>query len=164
MAVERDGPRAMMKNDKAVWMVICGLVLLQLAWALPAQAAPGEMRLEAHLIWGTDAGKPADPKLKEVSQSTKDKLRKVFKWKDYYEVDAQDFKVPVASKKRVRMSAKCEIEVENLGDSLLEVKLYGEGKLVVKKKQALPEGELLVLAGDDKDDTAWFVILGVGKK
>jgi hypothetical protein len=31
--------------------------------------------------------------------------------------------------------------------------------MVVKKRQGLTPGELLVLAGDDKDDTAWFVVI-----
>jgi len=70
----------------------------------------------------------------------------------------------LSSKKRVRMSEKCEIEVENLGDSTVEVKLFGEGKMVVRKKQALPTGELLVLAGEDKNDTAWFVVLTPGER
>jgi multidrug efflux pump subunit AcrA (membrane-fusion protein) len=62
------------------------------------------------------------------------------------------------------MSAKCEVEVENQGDSQVEVKLFGEGKMVVRKRQALKAGELLVLAGDDKDNNAWFVILTLAKR
>jgi len=129
-----------------------------------ALGAPGEVSLRAVLIWGTDGAKPADRKLKEVEPQTKQKLKAVFKWRDYYEVDRQVFKVPISSKKRVRMSEKCEIEVENLGDSNLEVKLFGEGRMVVRKKQALPSGEVLVLAGEDKNDTAWFVVITPGEK
>ena len=57
------------------------------------------------------------------------------------------------------MSDDCEIEVQNLGNSSIEVKLYGKGKLAVRKTQKISPSELLVLAGDDKDDTAWFVVL-----
>jgi hypothetical protein len=128
------------------------------------RAATGELGLQAQLIWGTDGEKPKEPNLKDVDSATQDKLKKVFKWKNYYEVDKQEFKVPMSSKKRVRMSAKCEVEVENLGDSQVEVKLFGEGKMVVKKRQALKSGELLVLAGDDKNNTAWFVILTLSKR
>ena len=138
--------------------------MLTLALVLPAVAVADEVKLEAVLIWGTDGGRPNDPKLKELGGETKAKLKGVFKWKDYFEVDRQSFKVPSGEKKRVRMSSKCEIEVENLGESTMEVKLFGEGRLVVRKKQALPAGDLLVLAGDDKNDTAWFVVLAVAKK
>jgi hypothetical protein len=79
-------------------------------------------------------------------------------------VDKQDIRVMSGSKKRVRMSSKCEVEVESLGGGTVEVKLYGEGKLVVRRKEALPPGELLVMAGEDKNDTAWFVVLSVAKK
>ncbi len=125
-----------------------------------AQAAPDELNLQSQLIWATDGGKPKDkPELKDVDSATKDKLKGVFKWKDYFEVEHQEFKVPMSSKKRVRMSLKCEVEVENLGGASVEVKLFGEGKLVVRKKQVIKPGELVVLAGDDKNNTAWFVIL-----
>lgn len=140
------------------------VLLLFLATGSTALAAAPEMNLKAQLVWGTDGGKPKDQTLKDLDQKTKERLKKVFKWKDYFEVDQQGFKVATASKKRVRMSSKCEIEVENLGSSTVEVKLYGEGKMVVRRKEALPEGELLVMAGEDKNDTAWFVVLSVAKK
>ena len=129
-----------------------------------AAAPPGELSLQARLLWGTDTGKPkGQEQLKELDAATRQKLKGVFKWKDYYEVERQDFRVLPASKKRIRLSPKCEVEVENQGDAQVAVNLYGEGKLVVKKRQVIKQGELLVLAGDDKNDTAWFVILALTK-
>ena len=138
--------------------------LFCLALAPRAAAASPDLAVEARLIWGTNGQKPPGEKLKEVDVETKKKLKRVFKWEHYYEVEHQDFKVPISTKKRVRMSPKCEVEVENLGESSVEVKLYGEGRLVVRKKQVLEADELLVLGGDDKNDTAWFVILVTPKK
>jgi len=94
-----------------------------------------------------------------VDRSVAEKLRKVFKWKNYFEVNRQHFTVPVGSPKSVKMSDDCRIEVQNLGNASIEVKLYGKGKLAVRKTQKISLSELLVLAGDDKDDTAWFVVL-----
>ena len=124
---------------------------------LAAEAA--DLKLRAQLIWGTDGAKPADAQIKELDAETQDKLKGVFKWKNYFEVTARNFEVPARTRKAVRLSPKCEIEVEHLGDALVEVKLFGEGRMVVKRKQTLKAGELLVLAGDDKNNTAWFVIL-----
>ena len=62
------------------------------------------------------------------------------------------------------MSDHCEIEVDNFGNSSIEVKLYGKGKMVVKKTQKIKPGELLIFAGDDKNDTAWFVVLSQTEK
>jgi len=138
-------------------------LLASLAFALislpSALAAKGDLHVQAQLVWGTDGDKPPDPGVKRLDEATRKKLGSVFKWKNYFEVDRQNFKVALSAKNRVRLSPKCEVEVENLGDSQVEVKLIGEGKLVVKKKQVLKAGELLILAGDDKNQNAWFVII-----
>jgi hypothetical protein len=139
----------------ALFLLFCG----PQAWSAPAE----DLRLVAQLIWSTDGAKPADAKIKELDKETQVKLKGVFRWKNYYEVSREEFRVPAESKQRVRMSKKCEIEVEHQGRSAIEVKLYGEGKLLLTKRQVLRPGELLVLAGDDKDDTAWFVILSLAK-
>ena len=123
------------------------------------QSGSANLNLQAQLVWGTNKEKPDDPKLKEVDPSVAEKLRKVFKWKNYFEVKRQPFSVAVGSPKRVKMSDDCDIQVQNLGNSSIEVKLYGKGKLAVRKTQKISPSELLVLAGDDKDDTAWFVVL-----
>jgi len=127
-------------------------------------SASTELNLSAQLIWGTNNEKPDDPRLKEITPEVGEKLRGVFKWKNYFEVNRQNFKVNSPATKKVKMSEHCEIEVQNLGSSVVEVKLYGKGKLVVKKRQVFKTGELLVLAGDDKNDTAWFVVLTVSDK
>jgi hypothetical protein len=136
-------------------------VFAAVAWAgvMPAWAAADDVHMSAVLIWGTDGPKPADPDLKDLEEDILKRLKAVFKWHAYYEVKREMLKVERAETKRVRLSRKCEIEVENLGRSVVQVKLYGEGKLVVKKKQIMRIGELLVLAGEDKNDTAWFVAL-----
>lgn len=138
-----------------------GLALLALVFLPSVMAADldGEVDLLAQLVWGTDGPKPEGKDLKDIDQAMRDKLRGVFRWKNYYEVGRKEFKVAPGNVSRVRMSPKCEIEVRNLERSTIEVKLFGEGKMVVKKRQILKPVELLVLAGDDKDDTAWFVVL-----
>ena len=128
------------------------------------RCAGTELNLKAQLVWGTNNDKPDDPKLKEMDKGVGEKLRKVFKWKNYFEVNRQDFTVVTGTPKRVRMSDHCEIEVQNLGNSSIEVKLYGKGKLTVRKTQKINSSELLVLAGDDKNDTAWFVVLSLAGK
>ena len=143
---------------KRVSFALAGAVLC-FASTIPAQSGPADLNLQAQLVWGTNKEKPDDPKLKEVDPSVAEKLRKVFKWKNYFEVNKQNVTITVGSPKKVKMSDHCEIEVQNLGGSSIEVKLYGKGKLAVRKTQKINPSELLVLAGDDKDDTAWFVVL-----
>ena len=139
-------------------IIAAGIVCFVASWFL-ARSGSTDLNLQAQLVWGTNKEKPDDPNLKEVDPGVAEKLRKVFKWRNYFEVKRQNFTVPVGSPKKVKMSDDCEIEVQNLGNSSIEVKLYGRGKLAVRKTQKISPSELLVLAGDDKDDTAWFVVL-----
>jgi len=134
-------------------------VVLFIASSFLVQSGSADLNLQAQLVWGTNKEKPDDPKLKEVDAIVAEKLRKVFKWRNYFEVKRQNVTVTPGTPKKVKMSDECEIEVQNLGNSSIEVKLFGKGKLAVRKTQKISPSELLVLAGDDKDDTAWFVVL-----
>lgn len=133
-----------------------------LAGILPLQAAP--LSLQAQLIWGTNEEKPNDPSLKEIDPELTKKLLKIFKWKNYFEVKQQRFTVEPGKVQKVEMSSPCRIEVENLGNGSIEVKLYGKGQLWGKKKHAFGNGKCLVLGGDDKNDTAWFVVISEAGK
>ena len=57
------------------------------------------------------------------------------------------------------MSKDCDVSVRNLGNSSVEVTLFGKGQPVGKFTQALPKGELLVTGGNAANFTAWFVVL-----
>ena len=61
--------------------------------------------------------------------------------------------------KEVPMSAKCQLHVKRAGGAEIEVSLIGKGKEVVRQKQALPKGEMLVLGGNAPNSTAWLVVL-----
>lgn len=123
-----------------------------------AASMAAEIRFQVQLVWGANDDKPDEP-LKEVDSNLKEKLTAVFKWKHYYVVTNQTVAVAQGLPKRLKLSKKCEIEVQNLGKSWIEVQLFGEGKLVNKVKQPVIPPELLVIAGDDKNNTAWFVVL-----
>jgi len=153
-----------MKKLIPFWQLALATTAVLLLQPLVVKSAPADFTLQAQLVWGTNNDKPNDPKLKEVDPKVTDKLRGVFKWKNYFEVNRQKFTVTGAGPKRIKMSDRCEIEVQNLGNSSVELKLYGQGKMVVKKTQKIKAGELLVLAGDDKNDTAWFVVLTLVEK
>jgi hypothetical protein len=122
-------------------------------------AADKTLKLDAQLIWGTDQENPNKTDLKDISPELRKKLCKVFKWKNYFEISRKEVILPQQANQRIRMSPKCELEFSQAGESCIEVKLYGENHLVVRKKQALVSGEPMVLAGDDKNDTAWFVVI-----
>jgi hypothetical protein len=122
---------------------------------------PAEQKLQAILIWGTDEDKPENPQheLNEVEAGLKDKFRNIFKWKNYYRVgERRSFSIHPGETKPVQLSHKCTIKVHQSDKDGLDVELIGEGKPVLKH-QSMPLKDLLIIAGDDKNSTAWFVVL-----
>jgi hypothetical protein len=139
------------------------LLGLVLCTGLLAEVRADEMQLKAQLIWGANQDKPDKPYLKDVSPQLRGKL-KMLKWRNFFEVldpnyPTKSFKLPQGETKKLKLSARCEIEVTYLGDSKIRVELFGEGRSLNKTSQPMSPGQLLVLAGEDKNDTAWCVVL-----
>lgn len=134
------------------WFSLCLLL------GVTTAARGAELPMKATLIWGCDEEKPADPKIKPVSPELAKRLRGIFKWKHYFEVKTENAKVADKGGKQFVLSDKCTVEVKNNGKTY-NAKLYGEKKLLKELDQPIKPGEDLVLAGDDKNMTAWFVIL-----
>jgi hypothetical protein len=135
------------------------------ALAAPAPKAQPEMKFKAVLIWGTDGEKPKDEEmlegeqLKDVDEACKNKLKKIFKWQNYYAVQEKSFSLKQGEKRRIQVSKKCEIEVEQKENEGVAVELIGKGKSVKKVKHAMPLTDWLILGGNDKDQNAWFVVI-----
>lgn len=146
---------------------------LMLAGALSlgaCQAEAMEVKLRAQLIWGTNGDRPKGGEYKELTGKLKEKLARVFKWKNYYQVKDQPVAVKPGETQRVKMNDQCELELRVVDDFTLEVRLFGEGGALIQTLrqplQAMRQGELAVLAGDSKERSgdAWFVVLSVPRK
>ena len=133
--------------------------LATLAFAGTSSAVAADIKLEAHLIWGTDEAQPSDPKLTPVDTELEKKLKNSFKWKYYFKVSSKQLTVPQSGEKKESMSKQCEIAVKNLGGDKVEVQLFGKGKLVEKRTQSLSKGKCLIIGGNAENTTSWFVIL-----
>jgi len=142
-----------------------GLFWLTTALALLAggelRAQAAEMKFQAFLLWGTDESKPPEGKdYKPVSADIRQKLKELpLKWTNWFEVNRKDFAVSQGTVTEVPMSDKCQLKVTKLVGFEMEVLLIGKGKEVVKRKQSLPKGEMLVLGGNAPNATAWLVVL-----
>jgi hypothetical protein len=140
--------------------VLATLLLMGSVAAEDKKESPAaECKYKATLLWGTDGSKPDDPNLKDVDSHFREKLKKVFKWHNYYEVKNESFSIKPGEKKRFKLSDKCELEVEHSATEGMIVELIGEGKPVKKVKQSMPLTDWLVVGGDDKNATAWFVVI-----
>jgi hypothetical protein len=126
----------------------------------PAVAAEPNLKLEALLIWGTNDTQSPDPKHKPVTPEVREKLQELpFKWTSYFVVNRKVVEVPPKDSVKVSISEKCDIEVKNLGNTTVEVSLFGRREHVLKRKQALPKGETLVVGGNAPNATSWFLVL-----
>ena len=127
------------------------------------QAEAADAKYQAILVWGTDDVKPPEGKsYKPVDNDTKAKLHELpLKWKNFFEVNRTNFTVTPGLNRKVAVSEKCGLELKLLSSPgpELEVALVGKGKEVMRRKQALPKGQLLVLGGNAPNDTAWLVTL-----
>ena len=56
--------------------------------------AAGEAIYQVQLIWGTDGEKPKDQPLKDIDPKLQERLKGVFKWKNYYEVSRRAVSLP----------------------------------------------------------------------
>lgn len=137
----------------ARWLIILTL----LASLSSAQAA--DIKLEIQLIWGCNDAQSPNPNHKPVDDELAKRLSKVFKWKHYFLVRKLDETVTSRATKRIKVSTKSEIEITEMEGPSVEVKLFGEGKLINKSVKQLQKGEHFVLAGEDKNETAWFILI-----
>jgi hypothetical protein len=142
-------------------MLARGLLALCVVISLVPNAAcgAGEGAYEVKLVWGTNGQKPKDKNLKDVDPKLLEKLGP-FKWKNYFEVSAKTLPVPKDTpSSKLKLSDKCEVQIQDLGNSRIELRLFGEGKPVVKRTQPVVPGEMIIVGGDSSNDTAWFVVL-----
>jgi hypothetical protein len=146
--------RPFLSGQASRWL----LAFFFLAFAALSASAK-ELKLEAKLIWGTNDEKSPNPSHKPIDAVTAEKLRKVFKWKNYFVVTNQVKVVPSRGSNRFDLSKQCSIEVTELEGPRVEVKLIGEGKEVNKTIKPLQKGESITYGKDDKNDNAWFVII-----
>jgi len=117
------------------------------------------VRIEAKLIWASDEAKSPDSKHTPVDAATAERLRKAFKWKNYFVVTNVVKDIPSRGSVPFALSKKCTVEIRELEGPRVEVVLIGEGKPIHKAIKALNKGESFVYSGDDKNQTAWFVMI-----
>ncbi len=123
-----------------------------------AKAAPeGPESYEVRLIWASNDASSPDPSHKKLDTELTALLKKSFKWSSYYEVNSKVISVPVNKTEEIKLSDVCTVKIKNLGKSHLEADLFGKGKPVSKSKGELKKW--FILAGEDKNDTGWFVVI-----
>jgi hypothetical protein len=147
-------------------LLVVGMLSALCTWFLLGADKPvagADTVFQVQLIWGTNADSPPDKEFKDVDPKIQAQFKGIFKWKKYYEVSRKSLSVPKDGAPKLKLSDKCEIQVQDLGGGRAEIRLFGNGKLVVKQFQKIVPGNPVVLAGDCDDASAWFVVLTPAK-
>jgi hypothetical protein len=116
-------------------------------------------RLEAILVWATHVAKTNDASLKELEPELAKRLSKRLKWNLYYEVKRKEATVSGKDATHVQISEKCSLDIKHLGEHRFEVNLTGKGKAVSRTVESLAHGHIMVVGGDDKNDTGWLIVI-----
>jgi hypothetical protein len=151
-----------------LYRIFAGLLALVFSLSLAADTnkstpKPGAQKFQAILVWATDGEKPAEKEeeLKSLEPELRAKIPKFLKWKNYFQVgDRKHVTINGGETKEVQLSHKCNLKLRLSEKEGLQVELIGDGKPVVKKNQTMPlKDDVLIIGGDDKDATAWMVVL-----
>jgi hypothetical protein len=143
-------------------LALCAALLGPAFPGSASQPASGpDFQLEVKLIWGSNDETSPDPSHKKVdTEFTKWLVSNHYKWKHYFEVKAEKVKIPAGTQKTVTLSHGNSVEIKNVDGIRLETRLMSQSKPVTNvAKPQFPKGARLVLAGQDKNDSGWFVVI-----
>ena len=133
--------------------------VISLILALAGGAWASDIKVEGKLVWGTNDKASPDPKHKPLNEEARTNLRKTFKWTNYFVVNRQVITVPSRGTNTLQMSKDCAVEIVELAGSRVTAELIGKGKRLNKTTREFAPGQSFVIAGEDKNETAWFVII-----
>ena len=130
---------------------------LLMAFMGASRLIAADSKLEVQLVWGTNDDS-SNPEYKPLEAPLAKKLG-MFKWKNYFTVTRKEISLSANTPNKVRLSPKCEIEVKHLDGPRYEINVFGQGKHVRKITEKITKQDSLVIAGDDKNDCAWFILI-----
>ena len=114
------------------------------------------INIKACLVVGASKEKKG---AKKVSEPIRKRLSKVFKWRNYYQLSVKQLSIPDDKTKTTKLSKKASIKVSNRKNGKVSVSLFSGSKMLIQKSQTLRTGSYMVLAGDSKGDSAWFIVI-----
>jgi len=117
------------------------------------------IHVEAILVWATHVAKTNDASLKELEPQLTKKLSKRLKWNLYYEVKRKEATISGKEATHIPISDKCSLDIKHLGEERFEVHLTGKGKAVSRTVESLAHGHIMVVGGDDTNDTGWLIVI-----
>ncbi|SRR5581483_417610 len=148
-----------MKRNLSIPSSVAIALMTMLVLAGSVRAAESLM-VQVQLVWATNDPRSPDPKHKPIDADLEAKLKlSPYRWTNYFEVNRQVLTVPLAGTGEAQMSKRCRLDVKNLGNDRVQVKLYGQDKLVATHTDRIASDWPLILSGNADNQTAWLVVV-----
>ena len=102
------------------WLAFLLLIGLPV-WGATLRAA--EAHYQVQLVWGTDDPNAKSGDMKVLAPEIRERLRQL-RWKSYFVVKSEVASIPAKESKRVTLSDRCAVELKELPNGHLEVKMF----------------------------------------
>jgi hypothetical protein len=134
------------------------LLFLLLAFNLGNVTAAENRGASFHvqLIHGSEEAKPREASWRPVGPKVNKKLASAFRPKNYWEVNRVTLTVSPGKSAKARLSSDREIEIELFDSGLAETRVYFQGKLQRKCRQATHD-KICIMGGTRDAEESWFV-------
>jgi hypothetical protein len=137
------------------------IYLLSLA-IVGSNVAPGgesqKLSYYVQLIHGGNREKPPLTDAKPIDAKLSKKLRPIYIWKSYWEMNRQKVELARGQKVMVRLSQEREVEISLMHPGKRTVAVYERGKPFSRTIQPIGE-EMTIIGGEHDSTTVWFVIV-----
>ena len=134
------------------------LVFILVGLTVTTGAADRPRVLYVQLIQGNDADTPPSPESKAIGPKLSGKLRRVFRFQSYWEMNRQEIAVTAGQKIRVALNKTRDVEIDLTGPETRKVTAFKSGKPISTTTTSIGQ-EMTINGGDRDSGGVWFIVV-----
>src|SRR5262249_15600265 len=143
----------------AIMIQLLARLSLLLTLIAGASAAQGSgLTFYLQLVRGNDQNQPPTDYAKPIGPILNRKLRAVFKWKNYWELNRNCIAIKQGERIRKRLSNEHEVEIELPEPDKLTIRVFLNGRLSRTRTQPVHDA-FCVTGGNEGNDQSWFIVV-----
>jgi hypothetical protein len=125
----------------------------------PAIGAESEkLTYYVQLVRGNNEADAPEPGAHRIGPKLAKKLRPVFRWESYWEINRKSVAIEPGKKTRLRLSMEREVEIDLTDAAHRTVTAFQSGKPVCGAKRPIGEG-MTIVGGDRNPNSVWFIVV-----
>ena len=110
------------------------------------------------LVRGSDSEAPPSPQARAIGQKLDQRLRNIFRWKNYWEIKRETATIRSGAAVRTKLSADREVEIAWHTPHAVTVSIYTHGKVTRRRTQSI-DTAFSIAGGDSDASQSWFIIV-----